>query len=78
MQSMVPVPGDELPVRALRVDLGRRARHRAPYEAILAAAGIRRAGYLVTESMYRDYGDNEHAADARLARRRSARPASSR
>ena len=24
-------------------------------------AGIRRAGYLVTESMYRDYGDNEHA-----------------
>ena len=31
------------------------------YEAILAEAGIRRAGYLVTESLYRDYGDNEHA-----------------
>ena len=27
----------------------------------LAGAGVRNAGYLVTESMYRDYGDNEHA-----------------
>ena len=29
--------------------------------SILAEDGIRRAGYLVTESLYRDYGDNEHA-----------------
>ena len=63
VQSMVAIPGDELPVRALRVDLGRRATTRAAqYEEILAEAGIRRAGYLVTESLYRDYGDNEHAA----------------
>ena len=59
--SMVPVPGDELPVRAL-VSIWVDAHDtRAEYEAILAAAGVRRAGYLVTESLYRDYGDNEHA-----------------
>jgi hypothetical protein len=59
--SMVAVPGDELPVRA-SVSLWLDAHDfRAPYEAVLAEAGIRRAGYLVTESMYRDYGDNEHA-----------------
>ena len=28
---------------------------------MLADVGVRRAGYLVTESLYRDYGDNEHA-----------------
>jgi hypothetical protein len=61
MQSMVPVPGDELPVRAC-VSIWIDAHdERQPYEAILRAAGTRRAGYLVTESMYRDYGDNEHA-----------------
>ena len=59
--SMVAVPDDELPVRAL-VSIWVDAHDtRAPLEAILAEAGIRRAGYLVTESMYRDYGDNEHA-----------------
>jgi hypothetical protein len=36
--------------------------YREPYEAILSEVGIRRAGYLVTESLYRDYGDNAHAA----------------
>jgi hypothetical protein len=59
--SMVPVPDDELPVRAC-VSLWLDAHDtRAPIEAVLATAGIRRAGYLVTESLYRDYGDNEHA-----------------
>jgi hypothetical protein len=60
--SMVPVPDDELPVRAgvsIWVDAHD---YREPYEAILSEVGIRRAGYLVTESLYRDYGDNTHAA----------------
>jgi hypothetical protein len=59
--SMVPVPDDELPVRA-EVSIWVDAHDfRDPFESILAEAGVRRAGYLVTESMYRDYGDNEHA-----------------
>jgi hypothetical protein len=59
--TMVPLPGDELPVRAC-VSLWLDAHDfRDPYEEVLAEAGVRRAGYLVTESMYRDYGDNEHA-----------------
>jgi hypothetical protein len=62
MQSMVPVPGDELPVRAC-VSIWLDAQdERAPFEAILREAGVRHAGYLVTESMYREYGDNAHAA----------------
>jgi hypothetical protein len=59
--SMVPIPGDELPVRAcvsLWVDA---LDGRGAYEDVLAGTGIRRAGYLVTESLYRDYGDNEHS-----------------
>jgi len=62
MPSMVPVPGDELPVRAcvsIWVDVHD---DRAPYETILRGAGVRVAGYLVTESMYREYGGNAHAA----------------
>ena len=60
--SMVAIPGDELPVRAL-VSIWVDAHDtRGEYEAILAAAGVRRAGYLVTESLYREYGGNEHAA----------------
>jgi hypothetical protein len=59
--TMVKVPDDELPVRAV-VSLWLDAHDaREPYEAVLREAGVRRAGYLVTESMYRDYGDNEHA-----------------
>jgi hypothetical protein len=59
--SMVPVPDDELPVRAcVSVWVDAHDTH-AEYEAVLADVGIRRAGYLVTESLYRDYGDNEHA-----------------
>jgi hypothetical protein len=61
VKPMVAVPADELPVRAL-VSIWLDAHDtRAQYEEVLEAAGIRRAGYLVTESLYRDYGDNEHA-----------------
>lgn len=62
---MVPVPGDELPVRAcvsLWVDALDR---RGPFEDVLAEAGVRRAGYLVTESMYRDYDDRAWPDGAR-------------
>jgi hypothetical protein len=61
MQSMVPVPGDELPVRACISIWVDAQDDRAPYEALIRAAGTRVGGYLVTESLYRDYGDNEHA-----------------
>ena len=58
--SMVPVPGDELPVRAC-VSVWLAAHDtRAPFEVVLADAGVRRAGYLVTESLYCDYGGNAH------------------
>jgi hypothetical protein len=61
VKSMVAIPGDELPVRAL-VSIWVDAHDtRAQYEAVLEAVGIRRAGYLVTESLWSDYGDNEHA-----------------
>ena len=58
---MVAIPNDELPVRALVSIWVDSHDTRAMYESILATAGIRRAGYLVTESLYRDYGGNEHA-----------------
>ncbi|HWS46400.1 MAG TPA: hypothetical protein VN636_11100 [Acidimicrobiia bacterium] len=59
--TMVPVAGDELPVRAyVSLWLDNHDR-RAPYETVLAEAGVRRAGYLVTESLYCDYGKNAHA-----------------
>jgi len=59
--SMVPVPGDELPVRAC-ISLWLDAHDfRGPYEDVIRSAGVRRAGYLVTESLYRDYGGNPHA-----------------
>ena len=62
VKPMVAVPADELPVRTL-VSIWLHAHDtRAQYEDVLAAVGIRRAGYLVTESLYRDYGDNEHSA----------------
>ena len=61
--SMVAIPDDELPVRtfvSIWVDMHDTREQNT--SSILAAAGIRRAGYLVTESLYRDYGGNEHAA----------------
>jgi hypothetical protein len=61
MPSMVPVPGDELPVRAC-VSLWLDTHDdRRPYEEVLRRGGVRYAGYLVTESMCREYGGNEHA-----------------
>jgi hypothetical protein len=59
--TMVKVPDDELPVRALVTLWVDAHDNRAPYEDVLGDAGVRRAGYLVTESMYREYGDNEHS-----------------
>ena len=59
--TMVPVPDDELPVRAC-VSIWVDAHDtRGAVRGDARRAGIRRAGYLVTESLYRDYGDNEHA-----------------
>lgn len=52
----VAVPGDELPVRlAVSVWLDT-IDQRGPVEALLAPVGVRRAGYLVTESLCEDYG----------------------
>ena len=61
IDSMVPVPGDELPVRACVSIWVDAHDNRAPIEAILDEVGVRRAGYLVTESLYREYGGNEHS-----------------
>jgi len=56
----VPVPESELPLLA-QVSLWLDAHdYRAPYEAILAEVGVRRAGYLVSEALYTDYGRNEN------------------
>jgi len=52
----VPVPDDELPVRlAVSVWLDT-LDARGPYEQLMAPFGVRRAGYLVTESLCEDYG----------------------
>jgi hypothetical protein len=58
----LPLPDDELPVRSvvsIWVDAYDR---RDPYEELLAAHSSRIAGYLVTESMYTDYGGNRWSA----------------
>jgi hypothetical protein len=62
MPSIVPVPGDELPVRACVSIWVDAHDDRGPYEELLRGAGVRIAGYLVTESVCREYGDNTHAA----------------
>jgi len=59
--SMVPIPDDELPLRAVVSVWVDAHDDREPYERIVNETGVRRAGYLVTESMYREYGGNEHA-----------------
>jgi hypothetical protein len=54
----VPLPAGETPVAAevsLFLDCYDR---RGPFEAVLAAFCERHAGYLVSESLYRDYGGN--------------------
>lgn len=53
-----PAPGHELPLRAavsLFLDAHDR---RGPYEAVLAELGVRRSGYLVTEAIWCEYGEN--------------------
>lgn len=57
----VPWPAEETPLVAvvsLWIDCYDR---RHPFEEVLAEVGERRAGYLVTESLYSDYGTNAHA-----------------
>jgi hypothetical protein len=57
----VPLPEGEAPVAAevsLFVDCYDR---RGPFEAVLDDCCARRAGYLVSESLYRDYGGNRFA-----------------
>jgi hypothetical protein len=61
LDSMVPVPGDELPVRACVSIWMDALDRREPFEAILREVGVRRAGYLVTESMFREYDDRTWA-----------------
>lgn len=52
----VPVPDDELPIRAA-ISIWLDAHdQRGPFEAVIAELGVRRAGYLVTESLLEDYG----------------------
>lgn len=58
--SPVPTPEDEEPLVAevcLWVDIHDR---RAPFESILEELGLTMAGYLVTESLFTDYGGNRH------------------
>ncbi len=54
--SPVPLPDDELPIRA-QVSLWLDAHDfRGPFEEIVGEVGVRRAGYLVSEAIYSDYG----------------------
>jgi hypothetical protein len=53
-----PAPDHELPLRAavsLFLDAHDR---RGPFEAALEGVGVRRAGYLVSEAIWSEYGDN--------------------
>ena len=57
--SPLPLPEDEAPIRAV-VSLWLDAYdRREPFEDALRAHSSRYAGYLVTESMYTDYGGNQ-------------------
>ena len=54
----MPAPGSELPLRAA-ISLWLPAHdRRASVEAALGELGVRRAGYLVSEALWCDYGDN--------------------
>ncbi len=56
VNAPVPVPDDELPVRAAFSVWLDTHDQRRPYEEALADLGVRRAGYLVTESLCEDFG----------------------
>jgi hypothetical protein len=53
-----PAPGHELPLRAAVSVFVDAHDHRAPYEDVLADVGERGAGYLVSEAIWSEYGDN--------------------
>jgi hypothetical protein len=57
--SPLPLPDDELPVRAVASIWLPAYDGREPYEQLLRTHTERIAGYLVTESMYTDYGGNQ-------------------
>jgi hypothetical protein len=58
----LPLPDDEAAVRAV-VSIWLEAYDlRGPYEQLLNAYSTRYAGYLVTESLYTDYGGNQWSA----------------
>jgi hypothetical protein len=57
--SPLPLPDDELPVRAVVSIWLDAYDRREPYEELLRLHTTRYAGYLVTESMYTDYGGNQ-------------------
>jgi len=60
--SPLPPPeGERQPAAVVSIWL-RRYEDRAPFEDVLADFGDRLAGYLVTESLYTDYGDNRWSA----------------
>lgn len=54
----LPQPEDEAPVRALVSLWLRRMDDRGPYEEVLGEVAADVAGYLVTESLYTDYGES--------------------
>jgi hypothetical protein len=58
----LPLPDDEAPVRAVASIWLDAYDRRGAYEELLNAYGTRIAGYLVTESMYTDYGGNRWSA----------------
>ncbi len=58
----VPWPDDELPLAAVVSFWMDCHDRRGPFEEILLPLGDRVAGYLVTESLYMEYGGNQHSA----------------
>jgi hypothetical protein len=59
--SPVPVPGGEQPHVAQVSVWAASYDRRAGFDDVIAAAGLDFAGYLVTESLYEDYGTTPHA-----------------
>jgi hypothetical protein len=60
--SPLPLPDDEPPIRAVVSIWLDAYDRREPFEELLRAHSSRFAGYLVTESMYTDYGGNQWSA----------------
>src|SRR5690349_12550773 len=55
----MPAPGTELPLRAAFSFFVEAHDRRQPFEAAIVDLGVRTAGYLVTESLVVEYGDND-------------------